>query len=112
MKTRWGFAAAMGMIMAAITGAINRAIVLSSITGPLSHRDAVLMVMAYALMCLPTAVGLATLFTKLKRRSGTGFLNDPVFQDLGTGKTMFHIDPNLYLVLNRHSLMLVYLKIS
>ena len=38
----------------------------------------------------------------------TGFWNDPVFQDLGTGKTMFHIDPNLYLVLNRHSLMLVY----
>ena len=38
--------------------------------------------------------------------------HDPVFQDLGTGKTMFHIDPNLYLVLNRHSLMLVYLKIS
>ena len=27
----------------------------------------------------------------------TGFWNDPVFQDLGTGKTMFHIDPNLYL---------------
>ena len=42
----------MGMIMAAITGAINRAIILSSITGPLSHRGAVLMVMAYAL-CLP-----------------------------------------------------------
>ena len=33
-------------------------------------------------------------------------------QDLGPVKTMFHIDPNLYLVLNRHSLMLVYLKIS
>ena len=45
-------------------------------------------------------------------RPRTGFWNDTVFQDLGTGKTMFHIDPNLYLVLNRHSLMLVYLKIS
>ena len=33
----------------------------------------------------------------------TGFWNDPVFQDLGTEKTMFHIGPNLYLVLNRHS---------
>ena len=31
------------------------------------------------------------------RADRTGFWNDPVFQDLGTEKTMFHIDPNLYL---------------
>ena len=48
-------------------------------------------------------------------RAAHGILERPGFsgsiQDLGLVKTMFHIDPNLYLVLNRHSLMLVYLKL-